>query len=84
MPEIRCIHEGTFLMWIDCRKLGISGPVLNQMFREQHVLLDDGGRYGDAGNGFLRVNIACSRNMLKEAMKRFRIIYDKLVKGEAK
>ena len=84
MPEIRCIHEGTFLMWIDCRKLGISGPVLNQMFREQHVLLDDGGRYGDAGNGFLRVNIACSRNMLKEAMKRFRIIYYKLVKGEAK
>lgn len=85
MPKIRCIHEGTFLMWLDCRQLHIGGEELNRKLREKHLIIDNGVRYGNAGDGFLRMNIACSRNMLKAAMKRFRDIYNEItVKGEEK
>jgi cystathionine beta-lyase len=63
--------EGTYLVWVDCRSLGESSVVLAQRLRKEHkVWLNAGSLYGSAGEGFLRINIACPRSLLKTGLER--------------
>lgn len=63
--------EGTYLVWLDCRKLGLSGEALNRLFvGEAKLWLDDGTIFGETGEGFQRVNTACPRATLREALER--------------
>ncbi|MBU5437940.1 pyridoxal phosphate-dependent aminotransferase [Tissierella sp. MSJ-40] len=63
--------EGTFLVWLNCTKLGLSQEELNElMIKTGKVLLNDGMTFGKEGEGFLRLNIGCSRSTLEEALKR--------------
>lgn len=63
--------EGTFLMWLDCRKLGLNHDALhNLMIQEGKILLNDGFTFGTEGDGFLRLNIGCPRETLVEGLKR--------------
>ena len=63
--------EASFLVWLDCRKLGLSQEDLQALFREKaKVLLSDGAAYGTGGEGFVRMNVGCPRSVLKEALER--------------
>ncbi len=63
--------EGTYLAWIDCRCLGIPSAMLeDRLISDARVWLNSGSMYGAAGEGFLRVNLACPRAVLAEALRR--------------
>ncbi|WP_340701100.1 MalY/PatB family protein [Brevibacillus borstelensis] len=63
--------EGTYLVWLDCRELGMDAKTLEQFFRKQaKVALDEGYKFGKGGEGFTRVNIACPRSVLEEGLQR--------------
>jgi len=65
--------EGTYLPWIDFRPLKIEPKKLDKIIKEQaKVALDDGAMFGAAGAGFQRVNIACPRAILEEALTRIK------------
>jgi cystathionine beta-lyase len=63
--------EGTYLVWLDCRELGLEPLSLRVFMREKaKVGLEDGHIFGPNGAGFQRMNIACPRSTLEEALKR--------------
>jgi cystathionine beta-lyase len=72
IPRLGIIKpEGTYLVWLDCRRLGMDNLGLRSFFREKaKVGLDDGYIFGPSGAGFERVNIACARSTLEEALRR--------------
>jgi cystathionine beta-lyase len=60
----------TYLAWLDCRALGL-GDDPSEAFRERgRVALNPGPEFGDGGAGFVRLNLACSRAVLEEAVRR--------------
>ena len=68
---IPVVPEATYLMWLDCRGLGMSDGALERFFVEKAKLgLNTGVSFGMGGEGFMRLNIACPRSTLQEAMKR--------------
>ncbi|RMF90808.1 MAG: putative C-S lyase [Nitrospinota bacterium] len=72
IPRIKVIPpEGTYLLWLDCRELGLDPMHLRTFLRkEAKVALDDGYLFGPSGAGFQRMNIACPRSILVEALQR--------------
>lgn len=78
LPQIPVIDlEGTYLVWTDCRALGVPSRVLQSQLLDQTGLwLNSGTMYGDEGEGFLRWNIACPRSRLQDALRRFRDFID--------
>jgi len=74
IPQIDVVQpEGTYLVWLDCRKLQLDGMDLKRlMFEQARVYLDEGFIFGPEGEGFERINIACPRKILVEALDRIR------------
>lgn len=71
--------EGTYLVWVDCRRLGLTSEALcRRMLDEQLLWLNEGTMYGVAGEGFVRINIACPRSRLEEALERMSRFVDGL------
>jgi cystathionine beta-lyase len=72
IPEIKITPpQGTYMVWLDCRSLGLDNQALSRFMREKARLwLNDGYVFGEAGSGFQRMNIACPRPLLAEACKR--------------
>ena len=70
IPKIKAVKpEGTYLVWLDCRALGKNNAGLRSFMREKAgVGLDDGFLFGSAGAGFQRMNIACPKSILKDAL----------------
>ena len=65
--------EGTYLVWIDCRAMGLSSERLAQRLLEQDkLMLSPGTLYGAEGEGFLRLNIACPRSLLADGLQRLK------------
>lgn len=63
----------TYLLWLDCRALGAAGAELSAFLRERVGLyLSEGIQFGEGGDGFLRMNVACPRPMLTEGLKRLK------------
>ena len=63
--------EATFLIWLDCRGLGFDDKRLQDFFiREAKLGLNSGVSFGEAGSGFMRLNIGTSRSVLEDAMSR--------------
>jgi len=63
--------EGTYLAWVDLRGLGLSDAELRQRILERgQVWLDDGPMFGTGGEGFQRINLACPRAILEQALER--------------
>ena len=63
--------EATYLMWLDCRSLGVSGEELRRRtIKGAGVALTDGTVFGAQGEGFLRLNIGCPHAQLREALAR--------------
>ena len=71
-PQISIAQsEGTFVLWLDCRKLGIPLEELNQFFvQEAGIAFNEGSSFGPVGLGFQRMNIGCPRSLIKEALSR--------------
>ena len=65
--------EASFLVWIDCRKLGLTQEVLLERFNKgAKIIPSNGSSYGLGGEGFIRLNIGCPRSVLEEALERIR------------
>lgn len=61
--------EGTYLAWIDCSTSGKTGDVLAQELLEQEgLMVNSGSLYGETGTNFIRINIACPRQRLREGL----------------
>lgn len=71
MPHIRMAKmEATYLAWLDCRDAGILGNPSEFFLKRAKVALNDGGEFGKGGEGFVRLNFACPRKTLTEALDR--------------
>ena len=73
-PKIDLIEpEGTYLLWLDCRKTGLDGRQLQKFFLEEaDVWLHDGSVFGKGGEGFMRMNVACPEKVLTEVLDMMR------------
>ncbi len=74
LPRIKLVEpEGTYLVWLDCKGLGLSDQELEELIINKAKLwLDGGTMFGKDGEGFQRVNIACPRSVLEKAFKQLR------------
>jgi cystathionine beta-lyase len=70
IPQIKVVKpEGTYLIWLDCRELGLDKDGLQKFMREEaRLYLDEGYIFGPEGEGFERMNIACPRAILVDAL----------------
>lgn len=82
IPKVKIIKpEGTYLVWFDFRELNLSNEEISKaLINEGKVALNNGTSFGDVGSEFFRMNIACPRYMVQDAIKRV----DKAVKVLAK
>lgn len=70
--------EGTYLVWIDCRKLGLSAKELEKLLlKEAKVALNQGYIFGKSGEGFIRLNIACPKSILEDGLNRIKATVNK-------
>ena len=65
--------EGTYLVWVDCSVLNQSSDkIVKTLLEKEKLWVNEGGLYGEAGEGFIRINIACPRQQLIEGLNRLR------------
>lgn len=76
-PKIKAIlPQASFLIWLDCRELGLTQKELNDFFVEgAHLALNDGEMFGKEGIGFMRLNVATPRSVLEKAMNQLGTAY---------
>ena len=74
LPGVTMIDlEGTYLVWLDFRKTGLSVDELeHRVIHKAKLWLDSGKIFGECGNGFQRINVACPRSILEEALNRIK------------
>jgi cystathionine beta-lyase len=72
IPKMKLIEpEGTYLLWIDCKALGMDCDEMERFFaHDAKVGLNQGHIFGEEGKGFVRMNIAYPRSILKECLER--------------
>jgi cystathionine beta-lyase len=70
LPKIKVIRpESTFLVWLDCREMGLNDKDLNEFFlHKAKVGLNPGAMFGQGGEGYMRMNIACPRATLLQGL----------------
>ena len=80
IPKITMIRpEATYMVWLDCRELGLSDDELRDfMIKQARLGLNEGRTFGPGGEGFMRMNIACPLVTLKEALERLKGAVDGL------
>ena len=71
IPAIRMIRpQASYLIFLDCRELGLNQEELNRLFVEDaHLALNEGTTFGKEGEGFMRLNVACPRATLEKALR---------------
>lgn len=74
IPQIKPLRpQASFLVWLDCRALGLSQENLVHLFvDEAHLALNDGSIFGKEGEGFMRLNVGSPRAILEKAMEQLR------------
>lgn len=80
IPALSVVRpQGTYLVWLDCRKLGLDKKHLERLMRDEaKVYLDEGYIFGPEGVGFERMNIACPRHLLADALERIKRAVDEM------
>ena len=70
IPKLTMIEpEGTYLLWVDFRALGLTEVQRQDLIENKaNLWLDSGAMFGPDGEGFERINIACPREILKQAL----------------
>ena len=74
IPQIRPLRPGaSFLVWLDCRGLGMSHEELVDFFiNKAHLALNSGASFGEEGKGFMRLNVGTARSVIAGAMEQLR------------
>ena len=82
---IRVIRpEASFLVWLDCRALGLPQPELMNFFNDEvRVAVNNGASYGTGGEGFIRLNAGCPRIIVEEAFHRIEHAVARLLHPDA-
>jgi len=77
MPRIKaCIPQASYLIWLDCRELGLDDEALNAFFiKEAKLGLNPGTSFGVEGSGFMRMNIGCPKATVELAMNQLKAAY---------
>ncbi|MNP58368.1 Cystathionine beta-lyase PatB [compost metagenome] len=71
MPKVKYTKpQGTYLAWLDFRGTAIVEEIEKKITQEAKVLLNSGSMFGSEGKGYMRVNFACPRSILAEALER--------------
>lgn len=72
IPALRLTEpESTYLLWVDCQALGMGDEELARFIqRDARLWLDMGAIFGQGGSGFIRLNVACPRSTVREALER--------------
>lgn len=75
LPLIRPVRpQASFLVWLDCRGLGLDHDGLLRYFiNRAHLALNDGEMFGPGGEGHMRLNIGCPQKLVEKAMKALNI-----------
>ena len=74
LPIVKLVEcDATYLLWIDCSALGVHSDVLCEFLRtNQGLFLSPGHQFGENGKDFLRMNIACPRELLFDGLARLK------------
>ena len=82
MPKIHVTrHKGTFLMWLDMRCAGISSSEMTSILAKDYgIALGDGSHYGKEADGFMHLNIGCTRAVLLQGLQAIEKFYQSYVK----
>ena len=74
LPIIKLVEcDATYLLWLDCSALNVHSKVLSGFLRtNQGLFLSAGSDFGNCGDGFLRMNIACPQKLLMEGLRRLK------------
>ena len=74
IPELRVVSShATYLLWLDCGKLPGNSEAITRFIREETGLyLSEGAQFGGNGAGFIRMNIACPKKVLKDGLDRLK------------
>lgn len=80
IPAIKMIRpQASYLVFLDCRELGLTQKELVNFFVDgARLALNDGTTFGKEGEGFMRLNIACPRRVLKQALDQLKDAYTNL------
>jgi cystathionine beta-lyase len=72
IPKLKLVYpEGTYLAWIDCLDLNLPAKEIDEIILKKAKLwFNDGTKFGVGGVGFQRMNVACPRDVLQEALLR--------------
>ena len=81
LPQLRVTPlEGTYLAWVNCKALGrTSEELAKELLQKGRVRVNAGSLYGAEGEGFIRLNLACPRAQLAEALNRMKTVFDALL-----
>ncbi|WP_167616410.1 MalY/PatB family protein [Maribellus sediminis] len=74
LPKVKVMKpEATYLVWLDFSAYGMKNDELMKFtIEEAKLALNDGGRFGTGGDGWLRVNVGCPKSVLEEALERLK------------
>jgi cystathionine beta-lyase len=77
LPAVRAFPlEGTYLALLDMSGLGLAdAPLKERLLRDAHVWMDEGTKFGRGGEGMMRINLACPRSLLLQALQRLGKIF---------
>ncbi|MFD9627968.1 MalY/PatB family protein [Peribacillus muralis] len=77
IPALHVMHpDASYLLWIDCRDLGLTDiEIKDRLIHQGKLALEPGSKYGPGGEGFVRMNLGCSRATLQEGLKRLKIAF---------
>lgn len=80
LPQIKPLRpEASFLVWLDCRALGLDHERLVDLFvNKARLALNDGEMFGKGGEGFMRMNVGTPRAVLKKALDQLKDAIDNL------
>ncbi|QOT00368.1 hypothetical protein JNUCC42_06535 [Brevibacterium sp. JNUCC-42] len=70
--------EGTYLQWLDFNGLGLDKDELEKLMHEFELFFDEGYVFGEEGNGFERMNLACPTKTMVQALERLKKTIDKI------
>jgi len=80
LPDVKYIEpEGTYLAWLDFNPLGLNDEKLKTLIlNKANIALDGGKLFGAGGEGFQRINVACPKLILEDAMQRIKNVFEML------
>ena len=80
IPKIKPnLPDATYLVWLDCRELGMNNEELRSfMIEKAKIGLNEGYTFGRSLTGFMRLNAACPRSVLEKALRQLKEAVDQL------